>query len=173
MADGEPVYVFAEWCSGPRSGLAGHDGRPHLYQSLWLDKDLPTAEDEYALIPVLPGAAAELVSRLLPLSSPAGRPTLYPGGGTQASWQAFASAWRDFRAAVLAAGGLGVRAGGEMRPVPEVPVTGGNDPLEVAWAVRGSVPVAAVAERLAELDRRQAAGHPPAESPPAGEEMPF
>ena len=82
------------------------------------------------------------------------------------------AAWEEFRATVLAAGGSATRVAGVMRPVPGVPETGANDPLQVAWATRDPIQVAAVRERLAELERRRAAWRPPADPPP-GEDMPF
>jgi hypothetical protein len=164
--------VFAEWCNGPRSGLASFRGRPHLYESLWRD-DEADPEDDWALVPADPAAVAALLDRLRQAALATDADTLYPGLGRQ-QHEAFYAAWRAFKAAVLAAGGEAVRGVGDMRPLGDQPPrSDGLDPLEVRWTVRGVVPVAAVRERLAELARERAAWRPPDELPLAGEEMPF
>nr|WP_223186852.1 hypothetical protein [Streptomyces sp. CBMA29] len=50
ISDGfERVYVELEWCSGPRTGLADVDGRPHYFQDHdWEDAD---EADEYSVWP--------------------------------------------------------------------------------------------------------------------------
>jgi hypothetical protein len=173
MADPEyePVSVFAEWCDGPRSGLAFYCGRPHLFVSLWLD-DEDNPVDDWAVVPAASPVVSALLDRLRPAAHEAGAATLYPGLGRE-QWEAFYGSWSVFKADVLAADGEAVRGVGDMRPLGDQPPrSDGFDPLEVRWMVRGVVPIAAVRERLAALARERVARRPAGELL-AGEEMPF
>ena len=48
----EPVYTITDYYDGPRGGIAEFGGKPHTYESYWLDVGDDPTEDIFRLAPV-------------------------------------------------------------------------------------------------------------------------
>lgn len=47
----EVVHTVTDWNDGPRRGVADHQGRPHLFESQWTDRE-DLDEDSFLLTPI-------------------------------------------------------------------------------------------------------------------------
>lgn len=55
----QAVYTVEDYCDGPRSGVAGFEGHPHYYRSVYLDTpQWNPNEDRFELSPVTPEVVA-------------------------------------------------------------------------------------------------------------------
>jgi hypothetical protein len=152
----DKVWVFAEWCDGPRAGVADFRGAPYLFLSDFADADDNGNEEALLLLPLTAAELPQLVNDLLTgggawshcggVVYPGDDGTLYPP--VDAAHQArgrhdrddFSAVWKRFKAQVLSrAEGCIIARGADFQVSAVVPaecVEGDcHDrlPLEVEW----------------------------------------